>query len=147
MYRLSIDALGRRHPGTAPSALWGIATLSLFNTADDRVTTCKCIWHYGVRDMQSLGFTSGHWHVQSSQWALHPIGCYGIGVRHCIHWKRASAGGTGHWHRPHTQQGGLGWPLACAVITVGIMPHWVSGWQLGCIAGGHCTSCSRSYGL
>ena len=35
--------LGRRHPGTAPGALWGIATLSLFNTADDCVTTCKCV--------------------------------------------------------------------------------------------------------
>ena len=40
------------------------------------------LWHYGVRDMQSLDFTnegdhSGHWHVQSSQWASYPIGCHG----------------------------------------------------------------------
>ena len=40
------------------------------------------LWHYGVRDMQSLDFTNeedhgGHWHVQSSQWTSCPIGCHG----------------------------------------------------------------------
>ena len=105
--------------------------------------TCKA-WVLLMREIivaiDMCSHHNGHCTCWMSWWQL---GC--IVGRHCIHWKRASAGGTGH--RPHTQRGELEWPLASAVIAMGIAPHWMSWWQLGCITGGHCTSCARSYGL
>ena len=86
---------------------------------------CKA-WVFLMREITvAIGMCSHH-NGHCTLLDVMVLGC--IVGRHCIHWKRASAGGTGH--RPHTQWGGLGRPLACAVIAVDIMPHWVSWWQL-----------------